>query len=125
MTELYKKNGAVFVPVGITLEEVEDLKDDNKVMADNYSKMEQKFYDNFTKAKEIIKDYMIIVKGANTTVCSVPEENRTIYVLKLNKEAEQFLNGEVEKPIESSVDHIIEQNEKEVGLNPDYFSGGW
>lgn len=25
MTELYKRNGAVFVPVGITLEEVEKL----------------------------------------------------------------------------------------------------
>ena len=58
-------------------------------------------------------------------MCGVLEENSTIYVLKLNKEAEQFLNGEVEKPIESSVDHIIEQNEKEVGLNPDYFLGGW
>ena len=50
-----------------------------------------------TKAKEIIKDYMIIVKGAHTTVCGVPEENRTIYVLKLNEEAEQFLNSEVEQ----------------------------
>mgnify|MGYP003464837971 CR=1 FL=1 len=29
MTELYKKNGAVFVPVGITLEEVEKLKELN------------------------------------------------------------------------------------------------
>lgn len=48
-----------------------------------------------TKAKEIIKDYLTIVKGSHTTVCSVPEENRTIYVLKLNEEAEQFLNGEV------------------------------
>ena len=55
MTELYKKNGSVFIPVSITLEEVEELKDDNKVMADNYSKMEQKFYDNFTNAKELIK----------------------------------------------------------------------
>lgn len=44
-----------------------------------------------TKAKEIIKDYLTIVKGSYTTVCGVPEENRTIYVLKLNKEAEQFL----------------------------------
>lgn len=44
-----------------------------------------------TKAKEIIKDYMTIVKGAHTTVCGVPEENRTIYVLKLNEEAEQFI----------------------------------
>ena len=44
-----------------------------------------------TKAKEIIKDYMTIVKGNHTTVCGVPEENRTIYVLKLNEEAEQFL----------------------------------
>ena len=78
-----------------------------------------------TKAKEIIKDYLTIVKGSHTTVCGVPEENSTIYVLKLNKEAEQFLNGEVEKLIESPVDHIIEQNEKEVSLNPDYFSGGW
>lgn len=54
-----------------------------------------------TKAKEIIKDYLTIVKGSHTTVCGVPEENRTIYILKLNKEAEQFLNGEVEKLIES------------------------
>ena len=44
-----------------------------------------------TKAKEIIKDYMTIAKGSHTTVCGVPEENRTIYVLKLNEEAEQFL----------------------------------
>lgn len=44
-----------------------------------------------TKAKEIIKDYLTIVKGSHTTVCGVPEENRTIYVLKLNKEAEQFI----------------------------------
>ena len=53
--------------------------------------------EQLTKAKEIIKDYMIIAKGSHTTVCGVPEENRTIYVLKLNEEAEQFLNGEVEK----------------------------
>ena len=44
-----------------------------------------------TQAKEIIKDYLTIAKGSHTTVCGVPEENRTIYVLKLNKEAEQFL----------------------------------
>ena len=25
MTELYKKNGAIFIPVGITLEEIEKL----------------------------------------------------------------------------------------------------
>ena len=50
-----------------------------------------------TKAKEIIKDYITIVKGAHTAVCGVSEENRTINVLKLNKEAEQFLNSEVEE----------------------------
>ena len=49
-----------------------------------------------TKAKEIIKDYMTIVKGAHTTVCGVPEENRTIYVLQLNEEAEEFLNTKME-----------------------------
>lgn len=49
-----------------------------------------------TKAKEIIKDYMTIVKGSHTTMCGVSEENRTIYVLKLNEEAEQFIS-EVEK----------------------------
>lgn len=31
-----------------------ELKDDNKIMSNNYSKMEQKFYDNLTEAKEII-----------------------------------------------------------------------
>ena len=40
---------------------------------------------------------MTIVKGVHTAVCGVPEENRTIYVLKLNEEAEQFLNSEVEE----------------------------
>ena len=38
MTELYKKNGAVFIPAGITFEEVEKLKDDNKIMIDNFIK---------------------------------------------------------------------------------------
>ena len=49
-----------------------------------------------TKAKEIIKDYLTIVKGSHTTVCSVPEENRTINVLKLNEEAERLIS-EVEE----------------------------
>ena len=48
-------------------------------------------YKQLTKAKEIIKDYMIIIKGAHTAVCGVSEENRTINVLKINKEAEQFI----------------------------------
>ena len=29
MTQLYKKNGSVFVPVGITIEEVDELKKEN------------------------------------------------------------------------------------------------
>lgn len=49
------------------------------------------------KAKEIIKDYLTIVNGSHTTMCGVPEENRTINVLKLNKKAEEFLNSEVEE----------------------------
>lgn len=51
----------------------------------------------YNKAKEIIKDYITIVKGAHTTLCGVPEENRTINVLKLNEEAEQFIREEKNK----------------------------
>ena len=40
-----------------------ELKDDNKIMADNYSKMEQKFYDNLTKAKEILKSLYFIIES--------------------------------------------------------------
>ena len=69
------------------------LTEDNVVMA----KQRGETVIQLTKAKEIIKDYMTIVKGNHTTVCGVPEENRTIYVLKLNEEAEQFLNSEVEE----------------------------
>ena len=61
------------------------------------AELKDKLSKQLNKAKEIIKDYMTIAKGCHTTVCGVPEENRTIYVLKLNEEAEQFLNGEVEK----------------------------
>ena len=57
----------------------------------HYNKWEDYKNPQLTKAKEIIKDYLIIVKGAHTTVCGVPKENRTIYVLKLNEEAEQFV----------------------------------
>lgn len=56
-----------------------------------YSKCEDYKNQQLTKAKEIIKDYLTIVKGSHTTVCGVPEENRTINVLKLNEEAEQFI----------------------------------
>ena len=79
MTKLYKKNGAVFIPAGITFEEVEKLKDDNKIMVDNYSKMKQNFYDNFTKAKELLTRFVmasVYFNGKETD---------------LIKEAEQFL----------------------------------
>lgn len=60
-----------------------------------YSNMSRHFFNKkLIKAKEIIKDYMIV--ATNITVCSVPEENRCIDVLELNKQAKQFLS-EVEK----------------------------
>lgn len=43
--------------------------------------------EQLTKAKDIIKDYMIIAIGIE----SVSEENRCINVLKLNEQAEQFI----------------------------------
>ena len=57
----------------------------------HYNKWESYKNPQLTKAKEIIKEYLTIAKSAHTTLCGVPEENRTIYVLKLNEEAEQFL----------------------------------
>lgn len=57
----------------------------------NFSLWQPFINPELTKAKEIIKDYLTIIKGSHTTVCGVPEENRTIHVLKLNEEAEQFI----------------------------------
>lgn len=82
MTQLYKKNGAVFIPAGITVEEVEILKDNNKVMADNYSKMEQEFYDNLTKAKDLIEE----LSSSLSVVGECGEEE-----CELLNRAEQFL----------------------------------
>lgn len=78
--------------------ENEDLKEQCLILADcntchstcKNENVEMK--KQLTKAKEIIKDYLTIVKGSHTTVCGVPEENRTIYVLKLNEEAERFIS---------------------------------
>ena len=53
---------------------------------------DDEYVDQLTKAKEIIKDYMTIAKGNHTAVCGVSEENRTINVLKLNEEADQFIS---------------------------------
>ena len=66
LTELEKENA--------------ELKDDNKVMADNYSKMEQKFYNNLTKAKEII--------ALGLRVC---ETSSIEYMNLYQKQAELFL----------------------------------
>ena len=82
MMQLYKKNEAVFIPAGITVEEVEKLKDDNKVMTDNYSKMEQKFYNNFTKASKLISEL-----SSSLSVVGECEEE-----CELLNQAEQFLN---------------------------------
>ena len=48
----------------IICKENAELKDDNKVMADNYSKMEQKFYDNLTKAKELLRQWLQTSKAS-------------------------------------------------------------
>ena len=72
--------------IGMLKSENAELKDDNKVMADNYSKMEQKFYDNLTKAKEIIKYLLSFIQKENY---------KTRWDINI-AEAEQFLS-EVEK----------------------------
>ena len=82
MTQLYKKKGAVLIPTWITVEEIEKLKDDNKVMADNYSKMEQKFYNNFTKATKLIDEL-----SSSLSVVGECEEEEC----ELLNQAEQFL----------------------------------
>ena len=74
----------------------EKLKHNNKSCPNDgscvhYNKWEDYKNPQLTKAKEIIKDYMIIAKGAHITVCGISEENRTINVLQLNEEAEQFI----------------------------------
>ena len=68
MTQLYKKNGSVFIPAGITVEEVEKLKE---------------LHDNYTKAKELIKDFILMAK-----VEHLKDRYETV------DEAEQFLNSE-------------------------------
>ena len=68
MTQLYKKNGSVFIPAGITIEEVEKLKE---------------LHDNSTKAKELIKDFILMAK-----VEHLKDRYETV------DEAEQFLNSE-------------------------------
>lgn len=52
-----------------------ELRDDNKVMADNYFKMEQKFYDNLTKAKEIIEELYNIIPASMSEYAKEPMEH--------------------------------------------------
>lgn len=72
MTELYKKNGAVFIPTGITVEEVEKLKE---------------LYDKFTEANKLIDE----LSSSLSVVGECGEEEREL----LNR-AEQFLKDSVE-----------------------------
>ncbi len=54
-----------------------ELKDDNIVMANNYSKMERKFYDNFYKVKDLLRKFLEAKSIEETCVAE--------------SEAEQFL----------------------------------
>ena len=69
MTQLYKKNGAVFIPAGITVEEVEELKE---------------LYDNSTKAKELLTRFVMASVYFNGKEADLVEE------------AEQFLKDSIE-----------------------------
>ena len=91
MTQLYKKNGAVFIPAGITVEEVERLKEENaklqeKLKPENCLKLlAKKGYVKFTsdkinKAKEIIKNLLFFLNKFYSEDCPVCMD-----------EAEQFL----------------------------------
>lgn len=65
-----------------------ELKETNKRLLESCQGATM-MYKDLCKAKAIIKDYKIV--ASNITVCSVPEENSCINVLKLNEQAEQFL----------------------------------
>ena len=67
---------------------IKDLKEDNKVMSDNYSKMEQKFYDNISKAKEIIRQLCLMVRELNNPNIQLTNVDYSL------SEAEQFLKEE-------------------------------
>lgn len=99
--EYLKKDGTKAEQILDMLNEISPLKITLKQLPFILSMIQQVFKDGaefgYNKAKEIIKDYITIVKGAHTTLCGVPEENRTINVLKLNEKAEEFLNSEVVK----------------------------
>jgi hypothetical protein len=68
-----------------------ELKKRNKAVETTLELNSKFMKSKLTEAKEIIKDYLIIVKGGHITVCSVPEKNCCINVLKLNEQAKQFL----------------------------------
>ena len=100
MTQLYKKNGAVFIPAGITFEEVEELKEKNaelqeKLKPENCLKLlAKKGYvkftsDKITKAKELIEE----LSSSLSVVGECDDEE-----CELLNRAEQFLkDSEVEK----------------------------
>ena len=80
------------VKISILEKENAELKDDNKVMADNFSKMEQKFYDNLVKAKEIIENIIRVTWGEGWN-----------YSLDWKVKAEQFLKENEKHHYEAEV----------------------
>lgn len=83
MTQLYKKNGAVFIPAGITVEEVEKLKGEVDDISDYWCKGEIQL----TKAKDLIEELsssLFVVGECGDEECEL-----------LNR-AEQFLKDSVE-----------------------------
>ena len=98
MTQLYKKNGAVFIPAGITVEEVEKLKEQCLILADcntchstcKNENVEMKM--QLAKAKEIIKKFSEFVNNEVEFDPEHPQEHTDLWN-ELCEKAEQFLKS--------------------------------
>ena len=112
MTELYKKNGAVFIPAGITFEEVERLKEKNAELKEKVSYLE----DNLRVARKDRENLQLdVAKGLKEFVKDYPATS--LRYLANEKYVEQLTKAkELIEELSSSLSVVGECDDEECEL---------
>ena len=115
MTQLYKKNGAVFIPAGITFEEVEKIEKENADLSNSVTELSNTKTELDNKVTELEKQIEILEKENEEFLESCKDKDRQLNKWFLSYNDVMQENAELKeqiKLIESVSDANADENKE-------------